>query len=52
LPTEGSQFAVIVVDVAESPVERPQKNSGHTTVGRKNAIPRKCSSSWNKGRAR
>jgi hypothetical protein len=37
----GTQFEVIVVDVAESPVERPQKNRGATTVGRRSAIPRK-----------
>lgn len=42
----GSAFAVIVVDVAEMPVERPQKNSVHTTVGRKNATRRKRRSSW------
>jgi Helix-turn-helix of DDE superfamily endonuclease len=42
----GSELAVIVVDVSEMPVERPQKNSGHTTVGRKNATRRKRSSSW------
>lgn len=41
----GTQFEVIVVDVAESPVERPQKNSGGTTVGRRSATPRKPSSS-------
>jgi hypothetical protein len=37
----GTVFEVIVVDVAESPVERPQKNSVHTIVGRRNATPRK-----------
>src|SRR5919106_576845 len=36
LPAGGTQFEVIVVDVAESPVERPQKNSGVTTAGRRN----------------
>jgi Helix-turn-helix of DDE superfamily endonuclease len=40
LREKGAQFAVIIVDVGESPVERPQKHSGHTTVGRKSAIPR------------
>ena len=45
LCAEGTSFAVIVVDVAESPVERPQKNSGATTVGRRSATPRKLSSS-------
>jgi len=37
LSAGGTQFEVIVVDVAESPVERPQKNSGPTTAGRKSA---------------
>lgn len=41
----GTQFEVIVVDVAESPVERPQKNSGATTVGKRSATPRKLNSS-------
>jgi hypothetical protein len=45
LHTGGTQFEVIVVDVAESPVERPQKNSGATTAGRRSATPRKPSSS-------
>ena len=42
---EGTQFEVIIVDVAESPVARPQKNSGAPTVGRRSATPRKLSSS-------
>lgn len=37
----STDFQVIVVDVAESPVERPQKNSGNTTVVRRNATPRR-----------
>jgi Helix-turn-helix of DDE superfamily endonuclease len=41
----GTPFDVIVVDVAESPVERPQKNNGDTIVGRKSAIPKKRKSS-------
>jgi hypothetical protein len=45
LRTGDTPFEVIVVDVAESPVERPQKNSGNTTVGRRNVIPRKRRSS-------
>ena len=45
LQAGGTQFAVIVVDVAESPIERPQKNSGATTAGRKSATPRKPNSS-------
>ena len=35
LREEGTPFAVIMVDVGESPVERPQNNSGHTTAGKK-----------------
>lgn len=45
-------FEVIVMDVAESPVERPQKNSGATTAGRRNAIPRNRNWSWRTGPAR
>jgi hypothetical protein len=45
LREEDTQFAVIIVDVGESPVERPQKNSGHTTAGRKSAIRRSPNSS-------
>lgn len=41
----GTQFGVIIVDVGESPVERPQKNSGPTTAGRKSAILTNPSSS-------
>lgn len=41
----GTAFEVSVVDVAESPVERPQKNSGNTIVGRRSATPRQHSSS-------
>ena len=41
----GTPFDVIVVDVAESPVERPPKNSGTTIVGRRSAIPKKRRSS-------
>jgi hypothetical protein len=37
----GTPLEVIVVDVAESPVERPQKNSGNIIVARRNATPRK-----------
>jgi len=40
----GTAFEVIVVDAAESPVEKPQKNSGATTAGRRSATPRKPSS--------
>jgi len=47
----GTPLEVIVVDVAESPVERPQKNSGNTTVGRRNVTPRKRRSSSHTRRA-
>ncbi|MDX2006762.1 MAG: transposase family protein [Meiothermus sp.] len=36
---EGWGYEVIVVDVAESSMERPQKNSGPTTAARRNATP-------------
>jgi len=45
LSAGGTQFKVIVVDVAESPIERPQKNSGATTAGRRSATHRKLNSS-------
>jgi DDE superfamily endonuclease len=48
----GTSWAVIVVDVTESPVERPQKNSGNTIVARRNATPRKRKSSSRRRRAR
>jgi hypothetical protein len=41
----GTSFAVIVVDVAESPVERPPKNSDAIIVGRRSGILRKRKSS-------
>lgn len=48
LCAEDTPFDVVVVDAAESPVERPQKNSGATTAGRRNATPtRRRSSSPN-----
>ena len=40
----GTHFEVTVVDVAESPVERPQKNSATTTAESRNAILRKPNS--------
>jgi hypothetical protein len=52
LRADGTLFEVIVVDVAESPVERPQKNSGSTIVERRSAIPRKRRSSLRTRRAR
>lgn len=44
----GTQCEVVIVDVAASPVERPQKNSGATTAGRRSVIPRKPNSSSSK----
>ena len=38
-------FEIIVVDATEMPIERPQKNSGATTVARKSATPAKPKSS-------
>lgn len=32
-------WSVLVVDVTESPIERPKKNSESTTVGRRSGIP-------------
>ncbi len=32
---EAYRWQVLVVDVTESPIERPQKNNEHTTVARK-----------------
>jgi hypothetical protein len=32
---EESEWSVVIVDVGESPIERPQKNSKTTTVARK-----------------
>ena len=52
LCARGTPFAVVVVDVAESPVERPQKNSGNTTVGRRSATRRKLRLSSRKRPAR
>jgi hypothetical protein len=52
LRTGGTPLEVIVIDVAESPIERPQKNSVNTIVGRRNAIPRKRRSSQRTKRVR
>lgn len=35
---EGMSYEVVVIDVGESPIERPQKNSANTTQVRRNAI--------------
>lgn len=39
LRTTDHHFQVVVVDVTETPVERPQKNSGVATAARRNATP-------------
>jgi hypothetical protein len=38
---EDPSIEVTVVDAAESPIERPKKNSGNTTQARKSGIPSK-----------
>lgn len=35
----ASSWSVVAVDVTESPIERPKKNSEATTVARKSGIP-------------
>jgi hypothetical protein len=39
LVDEDEKPETILIDVTESPIERPQKNSENTTPARKNAIP-------------
>lgn len=41
----GQVTGTVVVDVAETPVERPQKGSGPTIAARKSAIPSRARSS-------
>jgi Helix-turn-helix of DDE superfamily endonuclease len=38
---ETTEFEVVVVDVAESPVERPKKSNDDTTAVRRNGTPRR-----------
>lgn len=38
-PTDESSIDVIVVDVTESPCERPKKSKGHTTLVKRNDTP-------------
>src|SRR5512143_3915014 len=52
LCAEDTPFDVVVVDAAESPVERPPKNSGVTTAERRNVTPQKRRSSSPNGPAR
>jgi Helix-turn-helix of DDE superfamily endonuclease len=48
----GTPIAVIVVEVADSPLERPPKNSGNTPAGRRSGTPRQRRSSSHTRRAR
>jgi hypothetical protein len=41
LQSGSMAFEIILVDAAEQPVERPQKNSGISTAAKRNVIPRK-----------
>lgn len=41
LVKEGVAVEVVLVDVTESPVERPKKNSGRATPARKSGTPKK-----------
>jgi hypothetical protein len=36
---EDNEIEVVLVDVTESPVERPKKNSGNGIPAKRNAIP-------------
>ena len=38
---ENTEFEIVVVDVAESPVERPKKSNKDTTVVRRKDIPKR-----------
>jgi hypothetical protein len=38
LASAETEWAAVIIDVGESPIERPQKNSNITTVGRKSDI--------------
>jgi hypothetical protein len=40
----GVEIEAVLVDVTETPVERPKKNSGGTTAGRRSATPRRPNS--------
>jgi len=44
LNREGAEIEVVLVDVTETPVERPKKNSGGTTAERRSATHRRLSS--------
>jgi len=38
---EDAEIEIVLVDVTESPVERPKKNNGHGIPGKRNDIPSK-----------
>ena len=38
---EGNHFEAVLIDVTESPVERPKKNSAQAIPGRRSGTPRK-----------
>jgi hypothetical protein len=40
---EHPEIEIAIVDVTESPIERPKKTSGTGTVGKRNVIPKKPS---------
>jgi hypothetical protein len=44
LKGEGIEIEAVLVDVTETPVERPKKNSDGTTAARRSATPRRPSS--------
>lgn len=39
LLTKDGQYEVVVIDVTETPVERPQKNKNASTVAKKSVVP-------------
>jgi len=41
LHTSDTLLEIVLVDVTEQPIERPQKDSGGTTAARKSATPKK-----------
>jgi Helix-turn-helix of DDE superfamily endonuclease len=46
------EYEVVLIDVAESPVERPKKDKRDTTRAKRNAIPSKAKSSSTNGQRR
>jgi transcriptional antiterminator len=39
LRTKDGQYELVIVDVCETPTERPKKNKSESTVAKRNAIP-------------